>query len=478
MKNYEHYVSKADIEAIHENSLRILSEVGVNFEHEKALEVFREHGARIEGQIVFIDEKLINEVLQYAKKEFVIQSCKGDLRIGSGEQYRAAVNGHVYRHHHNGRIEKLTNEDVINQFKLSDTSKVINVGEINYFLNFEGFTLDQRVFGNLALMMKYSNKPMLMPCANTFGISDAEEASRAFRKSLELVNQFEGNDNYHNVYIINTLSPLTYDHDPIEKILILAEMEQPILITPCAMPMMTAPPSVASMIAMTNAEVLAGYTLAKLLNPEIPVVYGNTSGSTDMRAVQLAIGTPESALVTFATAGLADRYGLPYRTGGALSDAKALDVQAGAESMMMIHATKRCEADIVLHAAGCMGTFNVIDFGKFLIDEEIHLMVERLERGIDCSSEKFCMDMVKEVGPRGNFLKGRTPKMYREEFYLTKYFSKEDPNHWQSKGSLSVADVTEAQVQKRIDSYTPPSITKEQQELLDPYIYDEYKNEI
>lgn len=48
MKKFSHYVSKEDIERIHEESLRILKEVGVRFEHPKALELFKEHGAEIE----------------------------------------------------------------------------------------------------------------------------------------------------------------------------------------------------------------------------------------------------------------------------------------------------------------------------------------------------------------------------------------------------------------------------------------------
>ena len=46
MKPYEKYVSKEAIQIIHEESLRILNEVGVKFEHPEILEIFKNHGAR------------------------------------------------------------------------------------------------------------------------------------------------------------------------------------------------------------------------------------------------------------------------------------------------------------------------------------------------------------------------------------------------------------------------------------------------
>ncbi|MPN45798.1 hypothetical protein SDC9_193370 [bioreactor metagenome] len=68
--------------------------------------------------------------------------------------------------------------------------------------------------------------------------------------------------------------------------------------------------------------------------------------------------------------------------------------------------------------------------------------------------------------------------MYREEVYLARYFNKDDPNQWQNKGSISVVDVAQQDVEKRLASYTVPEITKEQNDLLQPYLPDAYKEMI
>lgn len=145
---------------------------------------------------------------------------------------------------------------------------------------------------------------------------------------------------------------------------------------------------------------------------------------------------------------------------------------------MMIRSTLEAAPDLVLHACGIMGSFNILSFEKFLMDEDTYRMSRRLLKGINTDEKYLCHDLIKKVGPRGNFLQGRTPKMFREEFFIPKYFNKEDPNQWQENGNRSVLKDVQVAVQERLASYTPPDITKEQAALLDDYIPACYRERI
>lgn len=464
-----------DIERIHEESLYILSKVGVKFEHDGALEVFKRHGARVDGQTVHLNSALVEKYIKEIPKSFTLQSSKGDSVYGKGDCHKTPIAGNIYIQK-NGKIMKMTNQDVIDQFKLSDTSDVIDTNYFNNFLDTQGFTEDQKVFGSLAMHLKYSNKIGPLNFPNVFG---RENTGEIYRKGIQLIRKFEGVKNtYLCMVSINTLSPLCYDHDPIEKIFIASEENQPVWISACAMPLLTAPPSVFGMLSMSNAEVLAGLVLAQMLRPGIPCVYGNTSGSTNMRTIQLSIGSPEAMLVTYYTKSLADYYHLPCRAGGALSDAKDFDFQSGAESTMLLMATLDAKPDFIFHACGGIGSFNVVSFEKFLADEEIIRMYERVQSGVDVSIEKGCVEMIEKVGPRGTFLKGRTPKMFREEFFLPKCFNKEDPNQWMQKGSIPLSKSLNKAILERIDQYVAPEITKEQARIVAPFIPEPYLNGI
>lgn len=476
MKKYEQFIAKEDIELIHENTIRILENVGVKFEHGEALEIFRKHGIRVEGDVVYMGEKDVRTALSTVPETFTLYSGRGTVEVGDGSMVRLPVGCPAFIEDH-GNIRKILNKDIIDLFKLIDTSPLLNCNHVNFFTESEGFSDDVKRYSYLALLMKYSNKPFPFAIPDT----SAEKGSlrEAMADGIRLMKRFEGVEDKCLASVgINPLSPLCYDHAPIERIIGTCDENQGIWLASCVMPVLTAPPSVASILTMVNAEILAGFVFTQLLKPGTPMIYANVSGSTDLRTIQLSMGNPEAALMIYGTAALADYYRVPFRAGGAISDAKDLDFQAGMESMMMAEATVEAKPDMILHSTGCLGTYNIVSFEKMLMDEEIFAYAERIHRGIDVTEKKICFKDIEKTGPRGNFLSGRTPKMYREEFYLTQYLNKADANDWQNKGRVGLKENAGQKVQERIEAYQAPEITKEQEELLKPYLPEAYRDQI
>ncbi|QCT72309.1 trimethylamine methyltransferase family protein [Eubacterium maltosivorans] len=476
MKKYEQFIAKEDIELIHENTIRILENVGVKFEHEEALEIFRKHGIRVEGDVVYMGEKDVRTALSTVPETFTLYSGRGTVEVGDGSMVKLPVGCPAFIEDH-GNIRKILNKDIIDLFKLIDTSPLLDCNHVNFFTESEGFSDDVKRYSYLALLMKYSNKPFPFAIPDT----SAEKGSlrEAMASGIRLMKRFEGVEDKCLASVgINPLSPLCYDHAPIERIIGTCDENQGIWLASCVMPVLTAPPSVASILTMVNAEILAGFVFTQLLKPGTPMIYANVSGSTDLRTIQLSMGNPEAALMIYGTAALADYYRVPFRAGGAISDAKDLDFQAGMESMMMAEATVEAKPDMILHSTGCLGTYNIVSFEKMLMDEEIFAYAERIHRGIDVTEKKICFKDIEKTGPRGNFLSGRTPKMYREEFYLTQYLNKADANDWQNKGRVGLKENAGQKVQERIEAYQAPEITKEQEELLKPYLPEAYRDQI
>lgn len=479
MKKYSHYVSKEVVQKIHEESLRVLKEIGVKFENPRALEIFRKNGLKINDTIVYFDEKTVIDAMKLAPSSFELTSnTKGNLSIGNESRITMPSGGPVYITE-NGKVRKTVNQDIINFLKLISTSDEIGYHYIDFLPNDKNFTHDQKVYSAQALLLKYSRQPACID-PNTF-LMDEKLLYDATLKSTEMIRRFEGiedRDKHINSFCVNSISPLCYDYAPLEKMFAFSEDNQPLWFSPCAMPGMTAPPSVMATLVMTNAEILAINALAQMIRPGVPVIYGNTSASTNLRTLLLSFGAPETMLMCYATAAMSDFYDVPCRTGGAQSDAKDTDYQAGAESMFMIQSCLECGTDLIYHASGMMGSMNVYSYEKFILDEECIAFARRMVQGIDPSDEKVCFEALKKAGPRGSFINGRTPKMYREEFYLPKYFNKQDVNVWQNSGSPSILEIARKAVKERLDSYVAPEITKEQQELLNPYLPEEYRNNI
>ena len=143
--------------------------------------------------------------------------------------------------------------------------------------------------------------------------------------------------------------------------------------------------------------------------------------------------------------------------------------------MMTLLPTYLGNADFVSHSVGTLGSFNLGSFEKLVLDEEVVSMLKRLYEGIAISDKKDGVDLMLKVGPRGNYLKGRTPKDYREEHYLPKYFNKQGDKLADREKFGTALNRAKKEVQRRVNEYELPETTKKQKEILNEYLPDPYK---
>ena len=137
MKSYEKFISKEELKKIHENSLRIMEEVGVVFENERAREIFKDAGAVIEDTLVKIPAKLVEDALRTVPSSFRLHSTiHGDVVLGDGSKDKIITSNcsNVYIED-NGKIRHATNEDTVKQFIMSETSPITTTAHWNDFLN-------------------------------------------------------------------------------------------------------------------------------------------------------------------------------------------------------------------------------------------------------------------------------------------------------------------------------------------------------
>ena len=81
--NFEHKT----LDTIHEYSLELLRDTGIKFPCEKALEIFKNHGFRTDGDMVFFKEKDVQKALETIPSAFTIRlDPEKNIRIG-GNNY-------------------------------------------------------------------------------------------------------------------------------------------------------------------------------------------------------------------------------------------------------------------------------------------------------------------------------------------------------------------------------------------------------
>lgn len=474
---YEIFLGKDDIEMIHEMTLKVLSEVGVIFENEEVLEVFKKHHVKVEGNTVFLDENTILKAFETVPKSFELYGRGSTCKIEfEGPPVITTVGGPPIFLHEDDSLRESTLDDIIKFYKLIEMSKVIDVTRI---VSSDTSDLDRspaNIFNpQQALLLKYNTKPIYGTIVNSNHTKNAS-IKEGTRESIRLIKEFY--DVWDKNIILTDhccISPLAVGGEVLENMLAMIEENQIVQFTVCSMTNLTSPPSIMGTIVQDNATLVSAMVFTQLMKPGTKTIYRTLSAPTDMRAVKLSIGSPENALLAFAGVGMARFYGVPVGVGGTLADSIEVDYQAGAETVLSILPAYLGNADFVSHAAGTLGSFNIGSFEKLVLDEEVLEMMKRLREGIAISEKKSKVDLIKEVGPRGNYLKGRTSKDYREEHYLPKYFNKQGSTEAVREELGSARQRAAKEIKRRLEEYQLPDTTKKQQEILNKYLPEKYR---
>jgi trimethylamine--corrinoid protein Co-methyltransferase len=433
----------------------VLGCVGVDFEDADAAALFARHGAKTDGARVFIGEALLKDALSSAVKSFTVHGFSSAAKIGgagpvmSGPSNAASIL-------RGGRAVTPTAADFIDTLRLNDTSKVMTLVNSQHIYA-SGIPAADSPAVKTALALRYSGKPVITYCS-TYG----ESAS-----SLSVAGKFYGYPgHYYAVGVGNMVSPLRYTRESIGAINAYAEFGQPIVLACCSAMGMTSPVTVGGTLVQNNAEVLAGIIYTHLKSPGLPVVYGNVSGTVDMRYVTNCTGAFEAAALIPYISALGEFYGLPVRAGGACSDAHGPDYQAGAESAVLIAATLSRGVDFAMHMGGEINGYNTYSMEKQILDEET------IERFAYLNNMDFFPDFgedaetIREVGPGGHFLtEPQTLERYKDCAYMPRISNKAAYAVWESAGARPLEIQAADEVRRRLESHEKPRLTPEQLKL-------------
>ena len=450
-----HILGKDDVAKIHDASMEILRDVGVAFHEPEALEIFKKNGARVEERVVFIDEKMVEKALETAPSEFRLEARNSEKSVTLGGESLVLSPGYgsPFMVDEKGNQREAVMEDYDNFCRLVQTSKIV---DMNGCLMVEP---SDRPAEHAHLDMLYSNivlcdKPFLGSSVSRKAAIDSFEMAGIAWGGKETIR-----DKPVMMGIISSLSPLQYSREMAAALIEYARNGQANMVALLMQAGSTGPATLPGLLALQNAETLAGVILAQLVNPGAPVVYGTTSTITEMRTGALSIGAPELAMIQNATMQMAKFYNLPSRGSGGLTDAQFPDMQAGIESALALAMTIMSGANFILHACGILGSYIAMSYEKFIADEEICGMVKRMLRPLNVTDARIDLKTIKEVGIGGEYLTHPTTlKHCRSEYFLPELMVRTDFATWRDAGSRTLTQEASAIVQERLAGYAPPEI--------------------
>ena len=245
------------IEAIHNTSMRILEEVGMDFLHPEALELLRQAGAEVEAgtERVRFDRGLISEALAKAPSEITLHARNPDhhLAIGGNNLTFGTVASPP-------NVSDLAGGRRVGNFK--DYCDLLRLAQsLNIIHFFSGYPVEPvdlppetRHLDCLAAFVTLSDKPFHAYSLGRTRIRDALEIVRIARG----IDQETLRRETSLFTIVNTSSPLRLDSPMIEGVIEMARHNQLVVITPFTLSGAMAPATLAGALAQQNAEALFG----------------------------------------------------------------------------------------------------------------------------------------------------------------------------------------------------------------------------
>jgi len=446
-----------EIEKIKAASLEILERTGVNIDHIEAREVLQAAGAKVEGERVYFPPKLVMEAIAKAPRQFTIhaRNPSKNITVGAGDPVLAPGYGAPYVTLASGLRRKATFVDFIKFAKLSGSSANMGISG-GVLVEPSDVAEKDRHNAMLYACIVNSDKPFM-------GSATGEKHAKDTLRMAGIL--FDGEKGILKqpvmISLINTITPLMLDERMVGALIAYAEAGQPVIIASLGMAGATSPATLASALALQNAEILAGITLAQTIREGTPVVYGSASSITEMRNGSLSIGAPEGAWIIATAVQIAHSYGLPCRAGGCLTDSKILDLQASYESMMSLQAAGMAGVDFVLHAAGILESYMSMSMEKFIMDDELCSMVRRFLRGTKLDVDDLAVQLIHDVGPGGQFLTSdHTYQNFRTEFWQPTLSNRETYDQWRLNDSLPMINQAEKRVNEIVDNYEIPYLDK------------------
>lgn len=448
-------LTSEQLKQIHQATLQILSEIGIAFKDEEALEIFKHHGVKIDGKVVYIDSGTFDRAIQSVPSEFILYARNPENNVAIGGSGIALVPGYgcPFIITADGEKRKPTVSDYENLCKLVQTSKVINVnGQL--MADPSDVPASDSHLHMLLANIRLCDKPFVGSAVSRQAAIDSYKmASIAWGGSDQL------KDKPVMVSIVSSLSPLQYSSEMAGALIEYAKTGQANMIGGLMMAGSTGPVRLPGLITLQNAEFLAGIVLTQLIRPGAPVIYGGTSSITDMRKGALSIGAPELSIIQNAQAQLARHYGIPCRGSGGISDSLVPDAQASLESAIALNTTLNSGSHFILHACGILGAYIGMSYEKFLIDEEICAMLLRLYQPLEISNETLDVETIKAVGIGGEYITHPTTfKHCRTEFFQPRLANRMDHAAWTAGGKKWMHEIATDCLAERLGAYQKPDI--------------------
>ncbi len=455
-------LSDDELGKLHRGALEVLRRTGIRFHHQDALEMLEDAGAFVsDGNLVKFPARLVEEAIASVPDRVVMCGRDGEpaMRLEGQEVYFGTGSDCLdLLDPETGEHRTFSQEDLIDAYHLCDALPnihfVMSVGipdDVDPALTYDV---------QMALMLEHTTKPLV------FVTDDLASCQRAIDMAAAVAGGYEAlREQQHILLYSEPSSPLQQSETAVDKLLLMAEYELPVVHSPGPLMGGTAPITIAGGLVMSLAEILSGLVVHQMTSPGAPFVFGAGLHHMDMKSTQICYGGPEFQLTKAAVAQLGRWYGMPTWGYAGCSDAKVMDEQAAAEAMLSVLMAKLTGANLI-HDVGYMESGLTTSFEMIVLTDELVAMTDSLINGIEVSDETLMLDELHQVGPGGHFLNTDATMDHFQDFWYPDLMSRAIRETWLERGGTTLGERLKGKVKTIIEEHRPEPLAADKKQRL------------
>ncbi len=452
------FLSDADVQAMHEATLKVMSEIGIIWTHKPSLDILLQAGCKMKDNRVLMPPDLVMDSVAKANKRPKIRGRNGTVNeLGGGNLFfhnlggaRDVFDARTGTHH------TATTEDCVNAVRLLDA--LPNCNNITPFFTPPDVENEMMALHMFRHALSNTTKPVQGP-----GIQFGHEAKYAVEMAKVI-----GIEPHEITLSLSPVSPLTMHDIAAQAIMDMAEAGVIHANLPAPTGGATSPMTITGSLVQQNAETLAPLVLAQILNPGCGVVYCGRLGLLEPRT-GLIWGGVELGISSAATVQLGHYYGFAVNVYGFSTNAHTLDAQNAFERGLNASLPALAGADelsgIGEMEAGVMGSF-----AQMVLDNELAKSIHRQRQGLSADAEHLAVEVIGNVmDSNRNYLASKhTLKHLRAgEMALTKLAERNSWDTWEDKmGRKQMADHATDEAERILREHTVPPLEPAQEAEL------------
>ncbi len=444
-----------------EDALLVLDRVGVRVEHEEGRDLLLGAGARPNGDRLRLAERIVRPALATCPATVPLYEREGALAFelgGDGVQFDPGSAALHLLDPATGVRRPPATADLVALARLVDAlphyaaqSTAMTPGDVP-----ESIADRWRLY----VALRHGRKPVVTGTFRADGFAPMRDLLRAARGGAAALAARP-----LAIFDCCPSPPLAWSPLTCDALLACAREGIPAELVSMPLAGAAAPVTLRESVVQHCAESLSGIVLHQLAGPGAPVIYGGAPAAFDMRHGTAPMGAIETMMIACAYAQVGRHLRLPVHGYLAVSDARALDYQAGLESG--IGAVLGALAGVhLISGPGMLDYLLTQSLEKILLDHEACGMALRLVRGVarfECDVAALFGDLAR----LGEFLSHpHTRAHWREELGVASpLIDRNTWSDWEAAGKRTAEERARAECARLLagpaGSPAPPDLARE-----------------